>query len=165
MTQGWGQAKEKWCSQGIDTQGPRGTRLTAVVHGSVPRLLTVVFAGSVRSGLLTLRDMDRDLDRSTVTIKGKKTGLNRPRPQFSVHGPVLTSLGLNRFKTGSDRFFWQLCIGRFINITLSFNLSLRTLIYVKNWCSYENISVHLLFLSFFSSILRFWQYLCQILSK
>ena len=65
----------------------------------------VVFAGSVRSGLLTLRDMDRDLDRSTVTIKGKKTGLNRPRPQFSVHGPVLTSPGLNWFKTGLDRFF------------------------------------------------------------
>ena len=60
----------------------------------------LVFAGSVRSGLLTLRDMDRDLDRSTVTIKGKKTGLNRPRPQFSVHGPVLTSPNLNWFKTG-----------------------------------------------------------------
>ena len=28
----------------------------------------VVFAGSVRSGLLTLRDMDRDLDRSTVLV-------------------------------------------------------------------------------------------------
>ena len=65
----------------------------------------LVFAGSVRSGLLTFRDMDRDLDRSTVTIKGKKTGLNRPRPQFSVHGPVLTSPGLNWFKTGLDRFF------------------------------------------------------------
>ena len=65
----------------------------------------VVFAGSVRSGLLTLRDMDRDLDRSTVTIKGKKTGLNQPRLQFSVHGPVLTSPGLNWFKTGLDRFF------------------------------------------------------------
>jgi len=25
----------------IDTQGPRGTRLTAGVHGSVPKLLTV----------------------------------------------------------------------------------------------------------------------------
>ena len=65
----------------------------------------LVFAGSVRSGLLTLRDMDRDLDRSTVTIKGKKTRLNRPRPQFPVHGPVLTSPGLNWFKTGLDRFF------------------------------------------------------------
>ena len=65
----------------------------------------LVFAGSVRSGLLTLRDMERDLDRSTVTIKGKKTGLNRPRPQFSVHGPDLTNPGLNWFKTGLDRFF------------------------------------------------------------
>jgi hypothetical protein len=37
----------KWCSQGIDTQGPRGTRLTAVVHGSVPKLLTV--SDAVRS--------------------------------------------------------------------------------------------------------------------
>ena len=66
----------------------------------------VVFAGLVRSGLLTLRNMDRDLDWSTVTIKGKKTGLNRPRPQFSVHGLVLTSPGLNWFKTGLDRFFY-----------------------------------------------------------
>ena len=66
----------------------------------------LVFAGSVRSGLLTLRSMDRDLDRSTATIKGKKTELNQPRPQFSVHGPVLTSPGLNWFKTGLDRFFY-----------------------------------------------------------
>ena len=65
----------------------------------------LVFAGSVRSGLLTLRDIDRDLDRSTVTIKEKKTGLNWPRPQLSVHGPVLTSPGLYWFKTGLDRFF------------------------------------------------------------
>ena len=53
---------------------------------SEPFLL--VFAGSVRSGLLTLRDMNRDLDRSTVTIKdqtepaktavfGPWTGLNQ----------------------------------------------------------------------------------------
>ena len=69
-----------------------------------PHPSSVVFAGSVRSGLLTLMDMDRDLDRSTVTIKGKKTGLNQPRPQFSVHGPVLTSPSLNWFKTGLDRF-------------------------------------------------------------
>ena len=69
--------------------------------------LPLVFTGSVRSGLLTLSDMDRDLDRSTVTIKGKKTGLNRPRLQFSVHGPVLTSPGLNWFKTGLDRFFYR----------------------------------------------------------
>ena len=86
----------------------------------------VVFAGSVRSSLLTLMDMDRDLDWSTVTIKGKKTGLNQPRLQFSVHGPVLTSPGLNWFKTGLDRFF--LLIGRFINIVFRFNLSPRTLI-------------------------------------
>ena len=110
---------------------------------------SVVFAGSVRSGLLTLRDMDRDLDRSTVTIKGKKTGLNQPRPQFSVHGLVLTSPGLNWFKTGLDRFSCQLLISRFINIVFSFNLSPRTLIYVTNWCSYKNILVHLPFVGFF----------------
>ena len=42
--------------------------------------IPIVFAGLVRSGLLTFRDMDRDLDRSTVTIKGKRpdwTGQDR----------------------------------------------------------------------------------------
>ena len=60
----------------------------------------LVFESPVRSGLLTLRDMDRDRNRSTITIKGQKTGLlwsfavldrssvltgfNRSRPVFSA---------------------------------------------------------------------------------
>jgi hypothetical protein len=62
-----------------------------------------VFKSPVQSGLLTLRDMDRDRDRSTITIKGKKTGLDRSRPLFRsqpVFGPVLVLTGLNRSKTG-----------------------------------------------------------------
>src|ERR1700679_951970 len=45
-------------------------------------LREVVFKSPVRSGLLTLRGMDRDQDRSTITIKGRKTGPDRPRPVF-----------------------------------------------------------------------------------
>ena len=90
---------------GRENGGMRRDCPTAHEDGMICFTSSVVFAGSVRSGLLTLRDLDRDLDRSTVTIKGKKTGLNRPRLQFSVHGPVLTSPGLNWFKTGLDQFF------------------------------------------------------------
>ena len=50
-----------------------------------------MFESPVQSGLLTLRAMDRDRDRSTITIKGQKTGLDRLRPvfwSFLVFGPV-----------------------------------------------------------------------------
>ena len=44
---------------------------------------------------------------SMVAMNDSKAASDRswPRPQFSVHGPVLTSPGLNWFKTGLDRFF------------------------------------------------------------
>ena len=39
----------------------------------------------------------------------------------------------------------KLWIGRFIDITISFKTSLRTLSFVKNWCLYKISLVHLLF--------------------
>jgi hypothetical protein len=36
--------------------------------------------------------MDRDRDRSTITIKGQKTGLDRLRPIFSVFFGLRTGL-------------------------------------------------------------------------
>ena len=38
------------------------------------------------------------------------------------------------------------------------------LILVDNWCSYENIQVHILFEVFFGKFLWFWPYLCQFFS-
>ena len=43
------------------------------IRYNILSVVQIVFAGLVWSSLLTLRDMDRDLDRSTVTIKGKRT--------------------------------------------------------------------------------------------
>src|ERR1700734_692629 len=60
--------------------------------------------------------------------------------------------GFNSWYNWSFGKIIKLWIGRFIDLHLSFNTSLQTLIYVENWCSYENILVHLLFLSVFSSI-------------
>jgi hypothetical protein len=65
---------------------------TLTMHGSLT--IEVVFKSPVQSGLLTLRDMDRDRDRSTITIKGQKTGLDRLRPIFSVFFGLWTGLRL-----------------------------------------------------------------------
>jgi hypothetical protein len=48
----------------------------------------LVFESPVQSGFLTLRDMDRDRDRSTITIKGNWTAQDRSFAVFAVFGPV-----------------------------------------------------------------------------
>jgi hypothetical protein len=52
-----------------------------------------VFKSPVRSGILTLRDMDQDQDRSMINIKDIKTGLFRSEP---VQTGFFEFQGLNR---------------------------------------------------------------------
>ena len=98
--------------------------------------------------------MDRDRDQSAFVPEPKNTGRTakdrRPR-SFSVFRPVLVLTGPNWSKTGLLANIFKLWIGKFINIYLNVKTSPRTLIYVENWCSYENILVHLLFLREFYS--------------
>ena len=115
---------------------------------------------------------DQDQDWSTFILELKKTGLDRWKPVLSVFFGPWTGLLikiLNWFKSifsGHKLKFW---IGRVIDPNYRFKTSPRTLIYVKNWCSYGNILVHLQFSSFFFSAffgnLRFLQYLRQFSSK
>jgi hypothetical protein len=60
----------------------------------------VVFEGPVQFGFLTHLGKTGDRDRSTITIKGKKTGLNRSRPRFFGRNRFINRLRLNRLKTG-----------------------------------------------------------------
>ena len=87
-------------------------------------LENVVFKSLVWSGLLTLRAMDRDWDRSTITIKGQKTVPDRSRLVFC---------GLLR----SFIIFW---INIFTYMLPSFNISYRTLKSVEKWVNYNIIT-------------------------
>ena len=111
----------------------------------------LVFVSPVRSGLLAQIEGPRPrpvhlYPRTRKDWTGPmKTGL------IGLFGPWTGLLikNLNWFKSifsGLKLKFW---IGRVIDSNLSFKTSPRTLIYVKNWCSYGNILVHLQFSSFF----------------
>jgi hypothetical protein len=63
----------------------------------------------------------------------------------------LICTSLNWFKTGFSANILKSWIGKSIDIPLSFKTSPRMLIYIKNWHSYKNILVHLLFLREFYS--------------
>jgi len=62
----------------------------------------VVFKGPVRSGLLPLRGLDRDRDRSSYIENPQKTGPNRQRPVYSGR-----SQSFGGYKTGPNRFWFQ----------------------------------------------------------
>ena len=68
----------------------------------------------------------------------------RPR-FFAVFRPVSVFVGFNRFMTGLYANILKLWIGKFIDITISFKTSPRTLRFVKKWCFYKINMVHLLF--------------------
>ena len=73
-----------------------------------------------------------------------ETKKTRRRPQKTMVFSLLQSLvytSLNWFKTSLSANILQLWI---INMNLSFKMSPRTLIYVKNWCIYKINLVHLL---------------------
>jgi hypothetical protein len=93
-----------------------------------------------------------------LVLEISRTGHSHGFEKFGLKtGPVRT------FKHYVDRSFAVFCspwtgplekilklwICRFIELLL------RMLIYVKNWCSYENALVHLLFSSFFLGVLSF----------
>ena len=92
---------------------------------------------------------DQDQGQSAFIPEPKKTGPECKKPKTAVLDQVYT--GLNWFKTGFSANILKLWIGKFIDILLTFKTSPRTLIYIKNWHSYENILVHLVFLIEFYS--------------
>ena len=72
------------------------------------------------------RALDRDQDWSTFSKKGKKPDQDR---------------------SFLKKILW---VGRYITVLRNFNLSPRTLIYVKNWWSYKNIRILYFFRSIFT---------------
>jgi hypothetical protein len=112
----------------------------------------VVFESLVRSGLLAHFWKDRDRDWSTLIPEWKKTRQDRRKPvfcsllrSFAVLRPVFGLFGL----TGLGPVFWLILDTKVFTLHPSFNMSLRTLIYVKYWCSYKNIRWHILFPTMF----------------
>jgi len=108
-----------------------------------------VLKSPVRSRFLDLLRPDRGPNRSALIPGRPKTG---PGPQKTAVFGLFRSMDrsqfelvLNRFKTGPAAYILNLLVGKFINISVTFKMSPRTLILVKNWCSYEIIRVHLLF--------------------
>ena len=102
---------------------------------------------------------DPDQNQSAFILELKKTRPDWKKLKTMVLDQSLICTGLNWFKTGFSANPLKLWIGKVIDILLSFKTSPRTLIYIKNWHSYENILVHPLFLiefySFYHIFLNF----------
>ena len=115
---------------------------------SIKSSLILVLESPVWSGFLALRawtETETSLPSSQNRKRPDRTTKDQRPWSFSVFRPVLVLTGPNWSKTGLLANIFKLWIGKFINIYLNVKTSPRTLIYVENWCSYENILVHLLF--------------------
>ena len=76
-------------------------------------------------------------------LGNQKTGSNQFLDWF------LVCTGFNLFYTSLSANILQLSISNFVTILLSFKISPRTLIYIKNWCFYKISLVHILFSTVF----------------